>query len=183
MVVYHPFLQEDVITGEDGGSDDEQLGAEIHETTSEELKLKEIRKSKRWFYQIQQQYSKLGEVYLLLEHINLINQDKLWKIHKLRKQITKIVQKNHVCEGLVEFFSDLRPPNESQLKVLRQLIPASFIDQIAIKTSLLPNSSTLNKSNQNENHLTAYRTIVIKEDVFIHPLSTLFTSSINSPEY
>ncbi|KAH9820076.1 P-loop containing nucleoside triphosphate hydrolase protein [Melampsora americana] len=206
LSVGDPFLHEDVITGDDGGSDEEQLGAEIHEMTSEELKLKEIRKSKRKrFYQIQQQYSKLGggmsDLFKSLSVVgayefnktgssefceeNFLRLKAMEEIHKLRKQITKIVQKNHVGEGLVEYLSDLRPPNELQLKVLRQLITASFIDQVAIKASLLPNSSsTSNKTNQNKNHLIAYRTIGIKEEVFIHPSSILFTSSsINSPEF
>ncbi|EGG07054.1 uncharacterized protein MELLADRAFT_35627 [Melampsora larici-populina 98AG31] len=205
LSVGDPFLHEDVITSEDGGSDDEQLGAEIHEMTNEELKLKEIRKSKRKrFYQVQQQYSRLGEgmsdLFKSLSVVgayefnrsgsskfcedNFLRLKAMEEIHKLRKQITKIVQKNQVGEGLIEFLSDLRPPNELQLKVLRQLITASFIDQVAIKTSLLPNSSTFNKTHQNKNHLIAYRTIGIKEDVFIHPSSILFTSSsINSPEF
>jgi len=105
------------------------------------------------------------------------------EIHKLRAQITRIVQVVTNGTGLkVEFSPKLLPPSETQLKVLRQLITSAFIDQVAIKASKVKScqSSSGKQGGKNENrNLIAYRTIGIEEDVFIHPSSVLFDSNLH----
>lgn len=65
-----------------------------------------------------------------------------------------------------------------QVKVLRQLLTAAFIDQVAIRKDLLE-EATGNKLSTSKG--VPYRTIGIDEDVFIHPSSVLFSAS--PPEY
>jgi hypothetical protein len=59
--------------------------------------------------------------------------------------------------------------------VLRQLLTAAFIDQVAIRKDLVETDSTGNK------YATAkgvpYKALGISEDVFIHPGSILFDSA------
>ena len=54
------------------------------------------------------------------------------EIHKLRAQISSIVQTNFP-DVQTGFEANLRPPNALQLKVLRQLIAAGFIDHVAVR--------------------------------------------------
>ena len=70
----------------------------------------------------------------------------------------------------------LTPP--FQLKVLRQIIAAGFIDQIAIRKDVLEKASGTKFASGRG---VAYRAIDIDEDVFIHPSSVLFHQS--PPEY
>jgi ATP-dependent RNA helicase DHX37/DHR1 len=65
-----------------------------------------------------------------------------------------------------------------QVKVLRQLLTAAFIDQVAVRKDLLE-EATGNKLSTSKG--VPYRTIGIEEDVFIHPSSVLFSAS--PPEY
>ncbi|WAQ92096.1 hypothetical protein PtA15_16A1 [Puccinia triticina] len=110
------------------------------------------------------------------------------EIHKLRAQITRIIQAATIETGLkVEFSPKLMPPSETQLKVLRQSITSAFIDQIAIKASKVKSrQSSSGKPNVNSHNknLVAYWAIGIEEDVFIHPSSVLFDSSVHpEPEF
>jgi ATP-dependent RNA helicase DHX37/DHR1 len=58
---------------------------------------------------------------------------------KLRQQITKIVIAN--CPGVLQKFeAKLPPPSKLQVKALKQIVAAGFIDNVAIRADLLPNS-------------------------------------------
>ncbi|KAF8073607.1 P-loop containing nucleoside triphosphate hydrolase protein [Lyophyllum atratum] len=100
------------------------------------------------------------------------------EIHKLRAQISNIVQINFpgVDAG---FVSNLRPPNALQLKVLRQLLTAGFIDQVAVRKDRIDPSSAHAQYATSKG--IAYRALGISEDVFIHPSSALANTS--PPEY
>lgn len=67
-----------------------------------------------------------------------------------------------------------------QLKVLRQLLTAAFIDQVAVRKDL-----TLEGSGAGTQYATssgvAYRALGIDDDVFIHPASVLFNRA--PPDY
>ncbi|KAG0143200.1 hypothetical protein CROQUDRAFT_49156 [Cronartium quercuum f. sp. fusiforme G11] len=200
LSVGDPFLHEEDIminVADDHLSNND----EIKLIKNDEVKFKEIRKIKRkQYFKIQSFYSRLGngisDLFKILaivgafefnyysnrpnlrNHLkefcdeNFVRFKAMEEIHKLRIQITKIV-KNSIGEEVenIDLNLNLSPPNELQLKVLRQLITASFIDQVAVKTTLLPNSSTkITKSNT----LVSYKAIGIKEDVYIHPSSILF---------
>lgn len=66
-----------------------------------------------------------------------------------------------------------------QLKVLRQLLTAAFIDQVAVRKDLIEAESTGNQ------YATAkgvpYKAFGISEDVFIHPGSVIFAQT--PPDY
>ena len=118
------------------------------------------------------------------------------EIHKLRTQISHIVQTNFQ-DSDVDFPPNIRPPNELQvcivsmmgiiwpkqlyqLKVIRQLIAAGFIDQVAVRKDCV--EKTLFAGVQ---HATSrgvpYKALGISEDVFIHPSSVLM--NLPPPEY
>ena len=65
-----------------------------------------------------------------------------------------------------------------QVKVLCQLLTASFIDQVAIRKDLVE-EATGNKLLTSKG--VPYRAIGIEEDVFIHPSSVMFSAS--PPQY
>lgn len=117
------------------------------------------------------------------------------EIHKLRAQISSIVQANF--PGLdTGFVPSLEPPSDlqvsrppcrvflaidaCQIKVLRQLLSAAFIDQVAVRKDKVDRTTSTGTQYKNSKGI-AYRAIGILEDVFIHPSSIL--SSISPPEY
>ena len=65
-----------------------------------------------------------------------------------------------------------------QVKVLRQLLTAAFIDQVAIRRDLLEEATGEKLATSRG---VPYRTIGAEEDVFIHPSSVLFSAS--PPQY
>jgi ATP-dependent RNA helicase DHX37/DHR1 len=118
------------------------------------------------------------------------------EIHKLRSQICNIVGATFpgVETGLSQ---TLKPPSDTQvrffschdfashsvilqLKVLRQLLTAAFINQVAVRKDLAQK-----KSATGVQYTTAkgvpYRALGVQEDVFIHPSSVL--SQRSPPDY
>lgn len=57
--------------------------------------------------------------------------------------------------------------------MLRQLIAASFIDQVAVRKDLLEGGRVKSQSA----HGVAYRATGIAEDVYIHPSSSLYNAA------
>jgi len=101
------------------------------------------------------------------------------EVHKLRAQINSIVQSNF--PGIESGFdAKLPPPNEKQLKILRQLLTAAFIDQVAVRKDKVQNTSISGVQFASTNGI-PYRALGIQEDVFIHPSSLLASQS--PPEY
>lgn len=102
------------------------------------------------------------------------------EIHKLRAQISSIVQTNFpdVTTG---FEADLRPPTALQLKVLRQLITVGFIDQVAVRRDVAQKGTGTGTQYTTACGV-AYQALGIPdEDVFIHPSSVLAQEP--PPEY
>jgi len=93
------------------------------------------------------------------------------EIHKLRAQICNIVSATFpgVETGLAR---PLQPPNETQLKVLRQLLAAAFIDQVAVRKELAQKKSATGIQYSTAKGV-PYRVMGVQEDVFIHPSSVL----------
>ena len=107
------------------------------------------------------------------------------EIHKLRAQISGIVQTNFP-ESDAGFVANLLPPsalqvrltqapgNEGdrltciQLKVLRQLLAAGFIDQVAVRKDKVSKDGASGQQYTTSRGV-PYRAIGIDEDVFIHP--------------
>jgi ATP-dependent RNA helicase DHX37/DHR1 len=111
------------------------------------------------------------------------------EIHRLRAQISRIVHASFPTVNS-DFSPRLAPPSEAQvryfcsepmysprlihghqLKVLRQLLTAGFIDQVAIRKDLVDKSSGTKYASARG---VPYQALDIAEDVFIHPSSVLF---------
>ncbi|BGP37169.1 putative ATP-dependent RNA helicase DHR1 [Rhodotorula kratochvilovae] len=196
LSVGDPFIREANL-----GDDDEveQDGAktlsraEIQHIRDPDLRAKEERKAlRKTFYQVQQRHAALGkgtsDVFKFLSAVgafeyaggteafcdaNFLRYKAMQEIHKLRMQISRIVQSTFpgVDAG---FVPKLAPPNETQLKVLRQLITAAFIDQVAIRKDLVDKTSNMSFSKAASTRGVQYRSFGIDEDLFIHPSSNLF---------
>lgn len=67
-----------------------------------------------------------------------------------------------------------------QIRVLRQLLAAAFIDQVAVRKDVLDNSTSSGTQWTNSKGV-PYRAMGIAEDVFIHPSSALIGKP--PPEY
>jgi ATP-dependent RNA helicase DHX37/DHR1 len=93
------------------------------------------------------------------------------EIHKLRAQISNIVNMSFP-ETENEFAPKLKPPSDLQLKVLRQLLTAGFIDQVAARKDLV-SKETSSGTKYSTSRGVPYRIAGISEDVFIHPSSVL----------
>jgi ATP-dependent RNA helicase DHX37/DHR1 len=109
-------------------------------------------------------------------------------IRKLRIQITNIV--NNQLAGIVapvEFKANLSPPSAVQIRTIKQIVTAAYLDHVAIRADLLNSESTKNSS---QNILrTEYSPITSPSGpgaeahtAFIHPNSALSKIS-TPPEY
>ncbi|KAL7272160.1 putative ATP-dependent RNA helicase DHR1 [Rhizina undulata] len=110
------------------------------------------------------------------------------EINKLRQQLTKIVETNnkHFISG---FEPKLPKPTDIQVKALKQILAAGFIDQIALRADLVPNSPYKLSGGSKNPIDVPYITLFPSSDaayeepvVYIHPSSILATSS-TLPEY
>ncbi|KAG2155816.1 P-loop containing nucleoside triphosphate hydrolase protein [Suillus bovinus] len=92
------------------------------------------------------------------------------EIHKLRAQLSSIAEANFQ-NAEVGFNTNIKPPNDTQLKAIRQLLAAAFIDQVAVRKDLIQ------KNTSGKQFSTAkgvpYAAVGVPEDVFIHPTSVL----------
>ncbi|CAK5262755.1 unnamed protein product [Mycena citricolor] len=152
------------------------------------------------FYKTQHQHSSLGnftsDVFRILSVVgayefagggmqfcqqHFVRPKAMEEIHKLRAQISNIVQANFSSVD-AGFDPKLKPPSDLQLKVLRQLLTAGFIDQVAVRKDRLDKSGSGGSGAQYTTAKgVAYRAMGINEDVFIHPSSVLF--NVSPPEY
>ncbi|KAH7928402.1 P-loop containing nucleoside triphosphate hydrolase protein [Leucogyrophana mollusca] len=189
LSVGDPFLREE---GLDAGQDsDEDMDEGLSHIKSEIIKAKEARRARRRaFFESQTTHSSLGksssDVFRILSVVgayeyaggghqfcteHFVRPKAMEEIHKLRAQISNIVEVNFpgVDAG---FASDLRPPSDKQIKVLRQLLAAAFIDQVAARKDLVEKRSSSGVKFATANGV-PYRAMGISEDVFIHPSSVL----------
>lgn len=97
------------------------------------------------------------------------------EIHKLRVQISSIVHANFPSPDL-RFDKELRPPNDLQLKVLRQLIASAFVDRVAARKDFIQ-STAMTGTKFASCRGVPYRAIGISEDVFVHPQSVIYSHS------
>ncbi|OCH91848.1 P-loop containing nucleoside triphosphate hydrolase protein [Obba rivulosa] len=190
LSVGDPFLREEALEGNVEESDDDE--EDLSHLTSEAVKLKEVRRLRRKaFFQSQQTHASLGngtsDVFKVLSVVgayeyagggqkfcseHFVRPKAMEEIHKLRAQISSIVQTNFPDLD-AGFVPNLRPPSNLQLKVLRQLITAGFIDQVAVRKDIAQKGSASGEQYTTAKGV-AYRALGISEDVFIHPSSVLF---------
>ncbi|KAJ8518483.1 hypothetical protein ONZ45_g4442 [Pleurotus djamor] len=183
LAVGDPFLHEEGLSHQE---DDDQTSSEA------------VRSRRKAYFQIHNTHASLGnftsDIFKLLSVIgayeygggsqsfcvdHFVRPKMMEEIHKLRAQISHIVA-THFPGTDSQFSPKLSPPSDLQLKSLRQLIVAAFIDSIAVRKDLveLTSSSGIQYSTTRG---VPYRALNIDEDVFIHPSSV--TSSTSPPNY
>ncbi|RPD63130.1 P-loop containing nucleoside triphosphate hydrolase protein [Lentinus tigrinus ALCF2SS1-6] len=203
LSVGDPFLREEALEQEKDDSDeDSDEDEELSHLTSEAMRAKEARRIRRKaFFESQQLHAALGnsssDVLRILSVVgayeyaggghkfceeHFVRSKAMEEIHKLRAQISSIVQTNFP-DVQTGFEANLRPPSALQLKVLRQLIAAGFIDQVAVRKDIAQKGRTEGAGTQfTTSRGVAYQALGIPdEDVFIHPSSVL--ASQPPPEY
>ncbi|KAK9475897.1 P-loop containing nucleoside triphosphate hydrolase protein [Lipomyces japonicus] len=67
---------------------------------------------------------------------NFLRQKTMEEIHKLRQQLTHIVAINTTLQS-VTFTPKLKAPSPTQVKALKQMISAGFIDQVVVRADLV----------------------------------------------
>lgn len=102
---------------------------------------------------------------------NFLQPKAMTEVHKLRAQISSLVA-SFSGNADAGFAPKLPPPSDVQLKVLRQLITAAFVDRVAVRADLVGPSGGKGKATSGRG--VAYRTPGVTEDVFVHPTSVLF---------
>lgn len=107
------------------------------------------------------------------------------EIHKLRAQLASIVQANSPgVKGLSS--PKLDPPSEVQLKAIRQLLAAAFVDQVAVRADLVSSSAEADAAGGRAHPAARrgakfsstrgvpYRAMGVAENAYVHPASALF---------
>ncbi|KAJ6559196.1 P-loop containing nucleoside triphosphate hydrolase protein [Mycena vulgaris] len=188
LSVGDPFLHDE------GLAADEESGADV-----DGLELKEVERSRRKaFFATQHTHSALGnftsDVLRILSVVgayefaggghkfcadHFVRPKAMEEIHKLRAQISNIVQANFPSAD-AGFVPKLLPPNDLQLKVLRQLLTAGFIDQVAVRKDRIEQTSSAGVKYTTSKGV-PYKALGVSEDVFIHPSSVLANAA--PPEY
>jgi len=192
LSVGDPFIREEAL--EQDKEDDEEDGGLSH-LTSEAVKAKEIRRIRRkGYFESQQRHAFLGDsssdIFKMLSVVgayeyargghdfctqHFVRPKAMEEIHKLRAQISSIVQTNFPGSN-TGYVANLAPPNALQLKVLRQLIVAGFIDQVAVRKDKVDKHSATGQQYTTARGI-PYTAIGIEEDVYIHPSSVLASSA------
>lgn len=191
MSVGDPFLREDGLDAEHSSRGEEDAVYINKEKVREKEMLKHRR---REYFQSQQYHASLGkstsDLFKILSVVgayeyagggqsfceqHFVRPKAMEEIHKLRAQICNIVCTNF-ADTDAGFTSKLPPPRDIQLRVLRQLLTSSFIDQVAVRKELADKSSATGAQRTTTKGV-PYRAVSISEDVYIHPSSVLATTS------
>ncbi|CAG8736525.1 13273_t:CDS:2, partial [Acaulospora colombiana] len=192
LSVGDPFVREEQLR-EDEDSQEEPIGEEgalySAHLQDDELKEREKRRvMRKGFFEIQAQHASLGngqsDLFKLLSVIgayefaggttefcrkHFVRDKAMEEIHKLRAQISSIVS-SVLSNQDAGFNPRQAPPSPLQLKVLRQLITAGFIDQIAARKDVVEKGFSTGTKMASARGV-EYRAVGIEEDVFIHPSS------------
>ncbi|KZO96940.1 P-loop containing nucleoside triphosphate hydrolase protein [Calocera viscosa TUFC12733] len=201
LSVGDPFLREEVIgqDEDDGADEDEDMDGELANIRSDDLRAKEERKRRRKvFFDSQQAYAALGngtsDIFRILAVVGAFEYEggtldfcakhfvrfkAMEEIRKLRAQITAIVRANF-GNIVGPFDPRLDRPSDVQLKALRQLLTAGFVDHVAVRKDVASPSLATGAKYASCRGV-AYRALGIEEDVFLHPSSVIFNSP--PPEY
>ncbi|KAG6334080.1 hypothetical protein ID866_5012 [Astraeus odoratus] len=159
LSVGDPFLREEGLAEAENSDDDDDDDPE--RSKSERLKLMEAKRGRRRaFFEKQAMHGALGKS----------TSDVL--------RILSVVGAYEYAGGGLKFCQEhfVRP----KLKVLRQLLTAAFIDQVAVRSDLVVKKSATGVQLSTAKGV-AYRALGIAEDVFIHPSSIL--SQRPPPDY
>jgi ATP-dependent RNA helicase DHX37/DHR1 len=115
----------------------------------------------------------------------------LKEILQLRRQITELLRTNIAAFVGLKYQEKLDPPTAKQVKALKQMVAAGFIDHVAIRADMSPNPPEVRRKPTRAidvPYLTLFPTNVTRDDdekaVYIHPSSPLaHLSSQECPEY
>ncbi|VDC00770.1 unnamed protein product [Peniophora sp. CBMAI 1063] len=207
LSVGDPFVREEAVGGEDDDEEGEEE-ADLRHLTSAQARAKEVRRVRRKaFFESQQLHASLGkstsDMFRLLSVVgayeynatsppttslstssfcvqHFVRPKAMDEIHKLRSQISHIVSTNFPDTD-AGFIPHLPPPNDKQLKILRQLFASGFIDQVAVRKDLTSQDTGTKGLKFTTSKGVAYRALGVHEDVYIHPSSVL--ASTSPPEY
>ncbi|KAG1882630.1 P-loop containing nucleoside triphosphate hydrolase protein [Suillus subluteus] len=187
MSVGDPFLREEGLDADsESDGDDEGLG----HIKNASVRAKEARKTRRrTFFESQQVHGSLGnfnsDIFRFLSVVgayeysggghqfckaHFVRPKAMEEIHKLRVQLSSIAEANFQ-NAEVGFKKNIRPPNDTQLKAIRQLLAAAFIDQVAVRKDLIQKSASGGKFSTAKG--VPYAAVGVSGDVFIHPTSVL----------
>lgn len=102
---------------------------------------------------------------------------------QLREQLNGIVKNLHGNVQKLAFAPGLSVPSDKEVNVLRQIVAAGFVDQVAIRADLLPNPPTLERKPKRaidvryQTLIPSYDHSTIQSDdekfVYLHPSSVL----------
>ncbi|SZF01726.1 unnamed protein product [Blumeria hordei] len=122
---------------------------------------------------------------------NYVNFKSLKEVTQLQKQITELLRINISTLSTLKYQEKLQPPTVKQIKVLKQMVAAGYIDHVAARADLAPNppdSQRKPKRAIDVPYLTLFPSSVnrkeTEEAVYIHPSSPLsHLSPQECPEY
>ncbi|KAI0085669.1 P-loop containing nucleoside triphosphate hydrolase protein [Irpex rosettiformis] len=192
LSVGDPFLREEALEADE--SEDEDMDDAVAHLKNEAIRAKEARRLRRkQYFESQQRHGALGDyasdIFKMLSVVGayeyaggghefcstqFVRPKAMEEIHKLRAQISSIVQTNFP-DSDIGFMANLKPPSKLQLKVLRQLIAAGFIDQVAVRKDKVSKDGASGQQYTTSRGV-AYTAMGIDEDVYIHPSSALVSS-------
>ncbi|CAO3641577.1 unnamed protein product [Mucor hiemalis] len=192
LSVGDPFIQDyHLDEDEPEGSDDDLGHRELHNITSESVAEKERRKLvRKKYYSSQMKHAGLDPTSDILKLLNVVGAYEyagattefceenflrpkaMEEIRKLRRQLTNLVSSNF---PEVDICLDPRmpPPNPTQLKVLKQVLTAGFIDCVAIRLDVLETGGGKGVRYKNSRNV-VYKLLWSDEEAFIHPGSILY---------
>ncbi|KAE8450168.1 hypothetical protein EG329_006949 [Mollisiaceae sp. DMI_Dod_QoI] len=115
----------------------------------------------------------------------------LREISQLRKQITELLRTNITAFAGLKYQEQLPAPTAKQVKALKQMVAAGFIDHVAIRADISPNPPEVRRKPTRAidvPYLTLFPSHIKKDDeekaVYIHPSSPLaHISPQECPEY
>ncbi len=115
----------------------------------------------------------------------------LKEIQQLRGQITELLRTNIPAFAALQYQDKLDPPNVKQVKALKQMVAAGFIDHVAIRADLAPIPPPLGRKPTRAievQYLTLFPSFDAHGDedkaVYIHPSSPLSHLTVKEcPEY
>lgn len=198
---------------------DADLDAELKHVTNSELLDKERRKARRAkYFATMRKFEALGaglsDTFRLFSVVgayeyaggsvsfcdkNFLRPKAMEEIHKLRAQLCSLISSTFPDLSSSLANPKLNPPNETQLKVIRQLIAAAYIDQVAVRADLISNESVVSSSVVNPDERTnqmlyrlrtkgggdrmqstrgvPYKAMGVPGFAFIHPTSSFYHST------
>lgn len=197
LTVGDPFLREDNIDEEDGQA---LTRAEIAHIRDPEVRSKEERRfTRRAYFESRARHSALGagtsDVFRLLSVIgayeydqrpsfcerNFVRPKAMQEIHKLRLQISNIT--SSIYPGIdTGMDRKLKPPTDPQLKVIRQLITAAYVDQIAVREDVYDRArANISYARMSTSHNVPYRIVATGDTAYVHASSVFYDEA--PPEF